>query len=134
MSRGEKHDPTGRATPLFALEGHLSGAGGDPALGQRIVGAGDALARLAALGAGRRQAHAADMRIRLEMLLQEPDGQIASEVGGTFFPLIEGDELVLGLSVEHEVEGSGGLFDPPAPQFLALVVRGWLRFVHDDYS
>jgi hypothetical protein len=119
---------------LFALKGHLSGAGGDPALGQRIIGASDALARLAALGAGRRQAHAADMCIGLEMLLQEPDGQIASEVGGAFLPLIEGDELVLGLRVEHEVEGSSGLFDPPAPQFLALDVRGWLRFVHDDYS
>jgi hypothetical protein len=53
---------------------------------------------------------------------------------GTFFTLVEGNELVLGLGVKHEIESRSGLFDPAAPQFLALDVGSALSFVHDDYS
>jgi len=74
------------------------------------------------------------LRVRVDVLLEEPDSQIAAELAGAFFTLVEGNELVLGLSVKHEIESSTGLLDPAAAQFLALDVGGGLSFVHDDYS
>src|SRR5205807_8425750 len=104
MSRGEKHDPAGRATPLFAFEGYFPGPGGEGASGKRVVGAREAPTGLTALGTGGGLVRGwGGLGIGIDVLLQEPGGEILSELAGSFFALVEGDELVLDLGVEHQV-------------------------------
>lgn len=68
--------------------------------------------------------------IGVDVLLQEPGGQILSEFVGPLFALIEGDELVLERRIEHQVKGGGGLLEPATTQFLTSGVRSGGGVVH----
>jgi hypothetical protein len=131
-SRGEKDDPTGRTAPPLPVQDHLPGQGGDPALGERFLGAGDPAARPPALGAGRGLVFGgAGQSIGVDVLLEQPGGQVAAQFAGAFFPLVEGDELVSGLGVEHEVERGRGVGQPSLAEGLALGGGAGWSIVHD---
>jgi hypothetical protein len=66
------------------------------------------VAGLTAFRAGRRSLGVGPgLGIGVELLLEEPGGQIPPEFAGALLPLVEGDELVLVFGAEHEIEGSG---------------------------
>ncbi len=61
------------------------------------------------------------------MLLDQPGGQVASQLAGAGLALIEGDQIGLVIGVEHQVKGGGGLGEPAAAQVLARVrKRRWV--------
>jgi hypothetical protein len=67
-------------------------------------------------------------------VLKEPGGQIAAEFAGALLALVEGDQLVLIVGVEHEVESSGRVGEKALSEFLAAGVESGLSIVHDGYS
>jgi hypothetical protein len=117
-SKGEKDDPAGRATPLLAAEADIPGIGSQLPLGERGIGGLDPLARLAALGAGRRLG-GPGVRVGGGVLLQQPGGQILAEIDGALLALVKGDESALRVVGEHAVEGGGGVLEPLSAQTLA---------------
>jgi hypothetical protein len=54
-----------------------------------------------------------------DVLLEEPGGELAGERAGAPLPLIEGDEPVLLIGVEHQLEGGLGLLEPLSLEALA---------------
>ena len=68
------------------------------------------------------------------MLLEEPGGEIAAEFPGPFFALVEGDELVLVVGAEHQVESGGGVAEPALAEFFTSRIGTGLSIVHDGYS
>jgi hypothetical protein len=59
------------------------------------------------------------------VLLQQPDGQLTGESANLLLTLVEGDELILLVRVEHEIKDRLGLLEPLLAQTLAR--RGWER-------
>ena len=55
------------------------------------------------------------------MALEEPSGQVTAEFTDTFFAPVEGDELVLILGVEQQVESGGGVGEKALAEFLAAL-------------
>jgi hypothetical protein len=49
-----------------------------------------------------------------EMLLEQPGGQLAGQRAGAALALVERDESVLLVGVEHQLEGGLGLLEPLA--------------------
>ena len=135
-SRGEKTKPAGRAPPPLPADGHLPGPGGDPPLRQWLVGFGEAVAGLL-LSAWATRAVLwlrAERGLGVDVLLEEPGGQVLPKLAGTSLTLIEADELVLVLGAEHEVEGGGGMVEPALPEFVTLGLGGGLRIAHGGTS
>jgi hypothetical protein len=58
-------------------------------------------------------------RVLGDMLLDQPGGELAGQRAGAPFPLIEGDELILLIGIEHQLEDGLGLLEPLTPQALA---------------
>ena len=105
--------------PPLSVDGHLPGPGGELPLRQGLVGFGEAVACSATLGATRcRWGVGAGLRLGVDVLLEEPGGQILPQFAGPLLTLVEGDELVLIFGSEHEVEG-GGTQPIPAESLLA---------------
>src|SRR5437762_3269108 len=89
-----RHRPS-PSRPGAADEG-LPGPGGGPPLRQRLVGFGEAVAGLAALGATRTVWWVgADRSLGVDVLLEEPGGQVLPQFAGALLTLVEADELVL---------------------------------------
>lgn len=59
------------------------------------------------------------------MLLQQPDSQLTGERANPLLTLVEGDELILLVRVEHQIKDGLGLLEPLLAQTLAR--RGWGR-------
>ena len=109
--------------------------GGDLSLGQGLVGPGEAMSGPAALGAGRCLGRVgAGLSVGVNVLLEEPGGQIASQFAGAFLALVEGDELVLVLGAEHEVEGGAAVAEETLTEFLTVGSHIGGCIVHDRYS
>jgi hypothetical protein len=53
------------------------------------------------------------------VLLEHPDGEIATQLARPFFALLECDQLALMFGVEHQVKGGRGLREEAAAQFFA---------------
>jgi hypothetical protein len=53
------------------------------------------------------------------VLLEEPGGELAGQRAGAALALVEGDESVLLVGVEHQLEGGLGLLEPQALEALA---------------
>jgi hypothetical protein len=68
------------------------------------------------------------------VLLEEPGGQIASQLAGAFLALVEGDELVLVFGAEHEVEGGGGMAEPASAEFFTSGLGARLSIIHGSDS
>ena len=96
---------------------------GDPMAGPAALGAGGCLLRV---GAG--------LRVGVDVLLEEPGGQITPQFAGAFLTLVEGDELILVFRAEHEVEGGGGMAEPALAEFFTLGIGAGLSIVHDGDS
>jgi hypothetical protein len=54
-----------------------------------------------------------------DALLDEPGGELARQRAGALLPLVEGDESVLLIGVEHQLEGGLGLLEPLPLEALA---------------
>jgi hypothetical protein len=54
-----------------------------------------------------------------DVLLDQPGGELAGQRAGAALPLIEGDEPVLLVGVEHQLEGGLGLLEPLSLEALA---------------
>jgi hypothetical protein len=69
------------------------------------------------------------------MTFQEPSGQVTPQFAGPLLALVERDELVLVLGIEHQVESGGGVREETLAEFLVAGNRrgGW-SIVHDGYS
>lgn len=59
------------------------------------------------------------------MLLQQPDGQLTGERANPLLTLVEGDQLILLVRVEHEIKDRLGLLEPLLAQVVAR--REWER-------
>ena len=104
-------------------------------MGQGLVRRRDSLAGPLALGTGwSLRIGVTSQGIGVDVLLEEPNGQIAAEFAGALFALIEGDQLILIASIEQEVESGGGVRKKALAEFLAGGVGRRLRIVHDGYS
>jgi hypothetical protein len=68
------------------------------------------------------------------MPLQEPGGQVTAEFAGPLLTLIEGDQLVLIRSIEHQIEGGRSVRQKTLAEFLAARPGSGLCIVHDGYS
>ena len=89
----------------------------------------------AALGAGRCLCQVwTGLSIGVDVLLEEPGGQITSQLAGAFLALVEGDELVLVFGAEHEVEGGGGMAEPALTEFVTSGLGARLSIVHSSDS
>lgn len=89
----------------------------------------------AALGAGRCLWRVgAGLSVGVDVLLEEPGGQIASQFAGAFLALVEGDELVLVFGAEHEVEGGGGMAEPALAEFVTSGLGAGLSVIHGSDS
>jgi hypothetical protein len=58
-------------------------------------------------------------RVLGDVLLEEPGGPLAGQRAGPRLPLVEGDESVPLLGVEHQLEGGLGLLEPLPLEALA---------------
>jgi hypothetical protein len=76
----------------------------------------------------------ANLRLGVDVLLEEPGGQILPQFAGALLTLVEGDELVLVFGSEHEVEGGGSMAEPALAEFVPLDIGGGLRIVHGSVS
>ncbi len=47
--------------------------------------------------------------VGVDLLLEEPGGQVPPEFAGTLLPLVEGEELILEFGADHEIEGGRGV-------------------------
>jgi hypothetical protein len=54
-----------------------------------------------------------------DVLLEQPGGELAGQRAGAALALVEGDEPVLLVGVEHQLEGGLGLLEPLALEALA---------------
>jgi hypothetical protein len=54
-----------------------------------------------------------------DVLLEEPGGELAGQRAGAALPLVEGDESVLLIGVEPQLEGGLGLLEPLSLEALA---------------
>jgi hypothetical protein len=70
----------------------------------------------------------------VDVLLEEPGGQILPQFAGPLLTLVEGDELVLIFGSEHEVEGGGSMAEPALAEFVPLDIGVGLRIVHGGVS
>ena len=86
---------------------------------ERFLGAGDLLTGPAALGTdGGLWLGGAGLGVGVDVLLEEPSGQVAAEFADALLALLEGDELFLVVGVEHQIEGGRGVGEPaPAKGF-----------------
>jgi hypothetical protein len=113
------------------MEGHFPGEGGEPSLGQAFARAGDPSARASALGTDDGLGLVgAGLRIDADMLLEQPGGEITAELDGPLLSLIKGDELILVLRIEHQVEGGCGLGQPALAKGRARIHGLGLRVAH----
>jgi hypothetical protein len=104
-------------------------------LRQGLVGFGEAVACPATLGATRcRWGVGAGLCLGVDVLLEEPGGQILPQFAGPLLTLVEGDELVLIFGSEHEVEGGGSMAEPALAEFVPLDIGVGLRIVHGGVS
>jgi hypothetical protein len=88
--------------PLLASQGHLSGEGGDPTPGERLIGLSDPSTGLATSGAERRAGRVgASLAVGVGVLLDEPGGEVSAEVESTRLALVEGHQVDLVVGVEH---------------------------------
>jgi hypothetical protein len=58
-------------------------------------------------------------RVLGDVLLDEPGGELAGQRAGAALALVEGDESVLLIGVEHQLEGGLGLLEPLSLEPLA---------------
>jgi hypothetical protein len=113
------------------MEGHFSGQGGEPPLGQWFARAGDPSARATALGADDGPGLVGSgPGIGVDVLLEQPGRQVAAEFDGPLLPLVEGDELILVSGIEHQVEGGCGVGQPAPAQGRAGVLGLGSRVIH----
>lgn len=133
--QGEKDDPTGRASPPLAGEGHLSGQGGEPSLWQRFARAGGPSARATTLGAEDvRGPLRSNGGVGVEVLLEEPGREVTTEFDGPLLPLVEGHELILASGIEHQIEGGRGVSKPAPAESLLGIIRWGGGVVHGCLS
>jgi hypothetical protein len=64
------------------------------------------------------------------MLLEQPGREVTAEFDGPLLPLVEGDELILVLRIEHQVEGGCGVGQPALAQGRAGVIGLGSRVAH----
>jgi len=113
------------------MEGHFSGQGGEPSLGQRFARAGDPSARATALGTDDGLGLiGSGPGIGVDVLLEQPGGEVAAQLDGPLLPLVEGDELILVSGIEHQVEGGSGVGQPAPAQDRAGVLGLRSRVIH----
>jgi hypothetical protein len=74
------------------------------------------------------------LAVRVDVLLDEPGGEVAAEVEGTQLALVEGPQVGLVVGMEYQVKGSGGVAEPAAAEFFAWLSRLGLRRVHRGAS
>jgi hypothetical protein len=59
------------------------------------------------------------------VLLQQPNCQLTGECTSLLLTLVEGDESILLVRVEHEIKNGLGLLEPLLAQAVARRERGW---------
>jgi hypothetical protein len=113
------------------MEGHFPSEGGEPSLGQWFARAGDPSARATALGTDDGLGLVgAGPGIDADMLLEQPGGEVPAELDGPLLPLVKGDELILVLRIEHQVEGGCGVGQPALAKSCAWVLGLGSRVAH----
>src|SRR5262245_37273994 len=113
------------------MEGHFPGEGSEPSLGQGLARAGDPAARATAFGTEDGLGLVgAGPGIDVDMLLEQPGREVTAEFDGPLLPPVEGDELILVLRIEHQVEGSGGVGQPALAKGRAGALGLGSRVVH----
>jgi hypothetical protein len=118
-SRGKKSGPTFRAIPLFTLQGDLAGRRGQLPGRQGLAGRRPPLRRLAAARTNGRRAGGPNGGIFGGVLFEQPSGQFVGHGAGTAFALVEGDQLLLLVGIEHEFESGFGLVQPLTAELVA---------------
>jgi hypothetical protein len=73
-------------------------------------------------------------RVGVGVLLEQPGDQVVSQFAGSILTLLEGNQLVLVLGVEHQIKGSGGVPQKPLSEFFAAGFASRLRGRHDAHS
>ena len=68
------------------------------------------------------------------VLLEQPGRQVTPEFPGAFLPLIEGDELVLVVGAEQQIEGGAAVAEEALAEFLTAGSGIGLRIVQDGYA
>jgi hypothetical protein len=100
-----------------------------------LIDLGNPLTDPATSGAGRRAGlGGASLAVRVDVLLDEPGGEVAAEVEGARLALVEGHQVGLVVGVEHQVEGGRGVAEPAAAEFFAWLGRSGLLRVHGGAS
>jgi hypothetical protein len=118
--------------PLLAAQGDLPGGAGQLAPWQGFARRGKPAGGPAALGARRRLGVVGPhVRVKGEVLLQEPGGEFAVEGASAALTLGEGDEGRGLVAVEVEVEGGAGLLEPLLAEMLAVVAGAGGGCAHD---
>ena len=125
-SRGEKHDPTGRATPFFSGQFDGPGPGGQDPSSERVAGFFHPASGLLTLAA-RRGFDGPGVGCGLHALLQEPRLQIARQLRGLFLDAVEGGQGHRGVFGKEAVENGVDVFVQLAADVVAVRRREWGR-------
>jgi hypothetical protein len=97
---------------LFAFPRHLAGRRGQLAGRQGLAGRGPPLGRLTTARTRDRWVRGPAGGVLGGVLFEEPSGQFLGQGGGALLALVEGDQLILLVGIEHEFKDGLGLLEP----------------------